>query len=70
MQINDLTVIDNFLSKVQSYMETRMQLGETDGLNILHDASLIIEILSNHCMTYGIGIPVQEIFNIVKSEKK
>lgn len=44
-------------------------MGEQEKAFVIGKAVRIIEVLYNHCMAYGIGIPSGQISNIV-SEKR
>ena len=67
--VNFCLAVDKFNNQLTDLVNVYNVMGEQDKAFMLGKAVRIIEVLSNHCMAYGIGIPANQIANIV-SEKK
>ena len=65
----DSTVIDNFVEKLRHYSDVQSQLGESDRALIVSKAARVIEILCRQCMLYNVGIPAQQLYNIIVEKK-
>ena len=61
--------IDKYNKQLTEMANVYNTLGEPDKAHAIGKAIRIIETLHNHCMAYGIGVPSNQIANIV-SEKR
>lgn len=67
--VKDTLAIDKFIEEISRYIELQSQLGTPENAFMLNKASMIIRILTHHCMSYGIGIPAGEIVNVIKEKR-
>jgi len=67
--VKDTLAIDKFIHQIANYTELQTQLGTPENVLMLNKASMIIRILTHHCMSYGIGIPAVEIVNVVNDRR-
>lgn len=63
--IKDSFAVDKFAEKLNVYAEEQSSIGERDRALIVSKAARIILMLSRHCMSYDIGLPIQQIQSIV-----
>jgi len=61
--------IDRYTKQLTDLANLYNIMGEQEKAFIIGKSVRIIDVLYNHCMAYGIGIPANQITNIV-SEKQ
>jgi hypothetical protein len=61
--------LDRYNKQLTEMANVYNTLGEQEKAFIIGKSIRIIDILYNHCMSYGIGVPSNQIANIV-SEKR
>jgi len=66
--IKDSLAVDKFIEKLNEYAAIQNQFGEHERGILINKAARIIQLLSYHCMAYDIGIPAQQISNIVNEK--
>lgn len=66
--IKDSLVVDRFTKELSEYADIQSQLGERDRAFMVSKAAQVIQLLTHHCMSYDIGIPAQQISNIVNQK--
>jgi len=66
--VKDNLVVDNFIENLRHYADVQSQVGERERAIIVSKAARIIELLSNHCMAYNVGIPAKMIVNIINEK--
>ncbi len=59
--INDTLVVDRFLEELGTYSDILMQLGDDNRAELINRASIVIRLLTEHALTFGVGIPAGEI---------
>ncbi len=59
--INDTLVVDRFLEELAAYSDVLIQLGNDDRAELINRASIVIRLLTEHALTFGVGIPAGEI---------
>lgn len=57
--------IDKYNKQLAQMADVYNILGEQDKAFTIGKAIRIIDVLYNHCMAYGIGVPTGQIANIV-----
>jgi hypothetical protein len=63
--IKDSLAVDKFLEHLNEYAMLQNQFGEHERGVLINKAARIIQLLTNHCMIYNIGIPAHQITTIV-----
>jgi adenine deaminase len=63
--IKDSFAVDKFTEKLYQYADIQSQVGERERAIIVSKAARVIQVLTRHCMAYDIGIPAQQIVNII-----
>jgi hypothetical protein len=66
--IKDSLVADKFIEKLNEYAMLQNQFGEHERGILINKAARVIQQLTYHCMAYDIGIPAQQISNIVNEK--
>ena len=64
----DNTIIKYFDTFVTNHIEHKVRNGQTETAWLLTDAMNIINILTQHCFDYGIGIPNKSICESIHTE--
>ena len=67
--VNDTLVIDKFVDELQSFAEVQIQLGNHDRADLINRASMVIRLLTEHSLTFGVGIPAGEILLATRKSK-
>lgn len=67
-EINDDGIIRYMEKYVSDVVKVKMSNGQEDVAWVLTDALNVINILTHHCFSYGIGIPNQQIAGAIHTE--
>ena len=68
-EINDDGIIRYLENYVKEVIDIKMSNGQSDIAWLLTDAMNVINILTHHCFSYGIGIPNKQIAGAIHTEE-
>lgn len=66
--VKDTLVVDRYVNELNEYAALLSQLGDQPKALMLNKAARVIQTLSDHCMTYNVGIPAMRILRIVEEK--